>query len=70
MSRNNNAIDHSECRKKVLDCAVRLTRSAGYQKYSRDELARESGYSTGSISRAFGGMENLRLAVAKETEVK
>jgi len=50
-------------KKEILKCALTLAREVGYQNVRRDPLAKLAGTSTGTISRYFGTMVQLKRSI-------
>jgi len=66
LRRNTRAFDMGELRKLVLSSAVELARRDGYLNIRREDVALACGVATGSVSRAYGSMGDLRNAIMHE----
>ena len=49
----------------ILEYAVKVAATEGYQNVTRERLARDAGVSMGLVSKYFGTMRNLRRAVMR-----
>lgn len=52
-------------RAQILEFAVQAAREHGYQRITRDDVARRAGVSTGLVTRYFNTMPQLKRAVMR-----
>lgn len=54
----------------VMDAAIQLAKTEGYQFLTREAVAREAKVSTGTVSNAYGNVRELKRAVLREAVEK
>ena len=57
----------TERKKQILDAAMSIALTEGYDKLRRDEVAERAGVATGQVNHVFNTMQQLRRAVLRLT---
>lgn len=57
----------AERTRQILDAAMEIAITEGYEKLRRDDVAERAGVATGQINHVFSTMQQLRRAVLRKT---